>query len=201
MWRSVCGLRSAVTNARVRLPLQQSVRGVAQKVSGRPDSGVEFLSQPVVVERELPDPLAFKRKNRWYFALFCATMAVSLTAMIKYEDANSPIVTSTIFTLRRSKLAREVIGENIRFRSTMPWISGSAGIAQNNVSFSYIATGSKGIDVRVKFSAERVPRSRRFKVLEWSITPEGGEKIDLMGEDFHPHVPGPKEDPGMTRAR
>lgn len=154
----------------------------------------------VVVDRELPDVLGSKRKGRLGFALFAATMAASLYGMAKYENANSPIVSSTLYTLRRSDLAREYLGDNIRFRSTMPWVTGSAGIAQAHVDFSYFASGSKG-EARVHFEATRIPHEHRFQVIDWSITPVDGDKIDLINEDYHPYVPKANEEPGMTPRR
>lgn len=156
-------------------------------------------STPVTLERELPDVLASKRKGRLGFLLFAATMGISLYGMAKYENANSPIVSSTLYTLRRSKLAHEYIGDNIRFRSTMPWVTGSAGIAQSHVDFSYIATGSKH-DALVHFEATRIPHEHRFQVIDWSFTVDG-KKIDLIDEDFHPYVPKSNEEPGMQPSR
>lgn len=156
-------------------------------------------STPVTLERELPDVLASRRKGRLGFLLFAATMGISLYGMAKYENANSPIVSSTLYTLRRSKLAHEYIGDNIRFRSTMPWVTGSAGIAQSHVDFSYMATGSKH-DALVHFEATRIPHEHRFQVIDWSFTVDG-EKIDLIDEDFHPYVPKSNEEPGMQPSR
>lgn len=153
---------------------------------------------PVVVDRELPDPLAYRRRMRNGFAVFMGVMMVAVFGMIKYEDANSPVVSSTLYTLRRSDKAREALGENIRFASTMPWIHGSAGIAKNEVEFSYKALGTKGTAM-VHFHAYRVHGENRYAAAEWELILDDGERINLLQEEFHPFVPGPKDEPGMQR--
>lgn len=168
-------------------------RGLATtaKKSLRPD-------RVVSLERNLPDPRLIWRRQRMYFGTFCVVMGVTLVALIKYEDANTPVVSSTLYTLRRSPLAYEHLGSNIRFCSAMPWISGSPGTAQRTLSFSYMIRGDKQA-ARVNFSAEKVPGEYRYRTTEWSITPEDGEKINLLGEEFHPFVPRPSESPGFER--
>ena len=84
-----------------------------------------------------------QRLARKAFGAFCVIMAITLGGIIKYEDANSPVVTSTLYTLRRSQIAREELGDNISFSSLFPWISGSLSTAHGNVTFWYNASGTK----------------------------------------------------------
>lgn len=121
-------------------------------------------------------------------------MAVTLGGIIKYEDASSPVVTSTLYTLRRSQIAHEELGETISFASLFPWISGSLSTAHGNVTFSYNVTGSKS-DAVVKFSSLRDPVTKKFSVKEWSITPTGKEPISLLDEDYTPFIPSKNEEP------
>lgn len=134
-----------------------------------------------------------KKTARKAFYAFCFVMAVTLGGIIKYEDANSPVVTSTLYTLRRSQTAHEVMGDSISFASLFPWISGSLSTAHGNVSFSYNATGSKS-DAVVRFSTVQDPVTKRFSVTEWSITPTGKEPISLLKEEWTPFIPGKNED-------
>lgn len=120
-------------------------------------------------------------------------MAITLGGIIKYEDANSPVVTSTLYTLRRSQIAREELGETISFSSLFPWISGSLSTTHGNLSFSYNASGSKS-DAVVRFATVRDPVTKRFSVIEWSITPTGKEPISLMDEEYTPFVPKKNEE-------
>lgn len=135
-----------------------------------------------------------QRTARKAFAAFCVIMALTLGGIIKYEDANSPVVSSTLYTLRRSKIARQEMGENISFSSLFPWISGSLSTAHGNVTFWYNASGSKN-DAVVKFSSIRDPVTKQFGIHEWSITPKGKETISLLEEEYAPFIPKKNEEP------
>lgn len=152
------------------------------------------------VDVELPDPFKDRKKHRRGFVLFCIAMAGSMFGIIKYEDANSPVVSSTLYTLRRSTAAQQVLGQNITFASVMPWISGTIGAGVGVVNFSYRVKGDKAQGT-VHFDARRDPKLHRFVVRDWSVTPDGGETVSLMNEEYHPMVPGPKEQPGRRLAK
>lgn len=146
---------------------------------------------------ELPDPMAERRKLRQSLAAFFAVMLVSFVAIIKYEDANSGVVTSTLYTVRRSPKATEILGENIQFANRlMPWIYGRIHTARGVVDFQYKAVGTAGTAM-IHFNARRDPKTTRFVVHDWEIIPEGGQPISLMDEDFHPFVPDSREEPTM----
>lgn len=181
---------------RIRLP--------RHLLSLKPNS-VNLVRNYVVktIDRPLPDVLGQKKKQRVYFAMFCGVMAVSLLGMIKYEAANSPIVTSTLAALRRSKLCQEAVGSNVRFTSSMPWVSGSAGIAKDIVDFSYSVEGDSG-SATVRFRAVKVPGELRYVVENWCITPnqgtDKGKQIDLIDEEYLPHIPlSNAEEPGVRQ--
>lgn len=135
--------------------------------------------------------------------MFCGVMALSLFGMVKYEAANSPIVSSTLAALRRSKLCLDCVGPNVRFASTMPWVTGSAGIAKEVVDFSYKIVGDNG-SATVRFRATKVRGELRYVVENWSITPNQGamkgQIVDLIEEEYHPHVPlTNSEEPRVVR--
>lgn len=144
------------------------------------------------VDKPLPDVLGKQRQSRRYFLTFCGLMALSLAGMVKYEAANSPIVTSTLQALRRSPLTLEALGPNIRFCSSMPWISGNSGIAKEVVDFSYEAQGDLA-SATVRFRAVKVPYELRYNMEKWSITPHEGPlkdtEISLLDEAYVPYVP------------
>lgn len=147
----------------------------------------------------LPDPLAESRSHRRWFYGFAALMATTLIAIVKYEDANSPVVSSTLYTLRRSQTARSVLGDNIAFRSLFPWISGGVSTINGTVDFSYIAKGSKVDKCIVTFKAQKSKETNRFVVTEWSIKPisggdNEGETVSLIDEEYQPFIPLKNED-------
>lgn len=142
-------------------------------------------------DEELPDPLAEARAHRRYFYGFVGLMVATLVGIVKYEDANSPVVTSTLYTLRRSQRARSILGDNISFYSLIPWISGGISTINGHVDFSYIVKGSKVDKTLVKFSADKSLETGKFVVTEWSITPHNdpSQTISLLDEEYMPFVP------------
>lgn len=149
-----------------------------------------------VHSEDLPDPLAEGRRHRRSFAAFAFLMLLTLAGIVKYEDANSPVVTSTLYTLRRSTRARQALGDNISFYSLFPWISGFISTVGGTVDFSYWVRASKIEKALVKFKAEKSLETGRFVVTEWSITPEGDESktLSLIDEEYMPFIPAKNED-------
>ncbi|ANB15758.1 Coa1p [Sugiyamaella lignohabitans] len=161
--------------------------------SGEPSS-TGTKRKPVTVNVELPDVLKDKNFGRNSFVLFCLLMGVSFYGIVKYEAASAPVVSSTLYTLRRSEKGRAILGNNISFGSLMPWISGTVAAASGIVDFSYSVKGDNGF-ATAHFNSRRDPVTKRFVVLDWSLTTPDGTVVSLMDEDFHPFVPGPKEEP------
>lgn len=140
-------------------------------------------------DSDLPDPLAEARTTRRSFYGFVALMLLTFGGIVKYEDANSPVVTSTLYTLRRSTNARALLGDNVSFYSLFPWVSGYISTTHGVVDFSYTIRGSKVPKATVAFKAEKSKDTGRFVVTEWSVTPENGETMSLLEEDYMPFIP------------
>lgn len=210
--RELCRLNSNMFKYAIK---QQSAHGLRQGAIFGLNRGIRLLSTstircqekvvteaevpkkgkvPYTVNVELPDVMKNRYTQRKMFIGFCILMGVSFYGIIKYEDASAPVVSSTLYTLRRSKQARAILGENIGFASLMPWISGSVAAGAGTVDFSYRAKGEKGA-ATVRFNSRKDPLTKKFIVLEWSLTPDNGETVSLLEEDYHPFVPGPKEEP------
>lgn len=160
----------------------------------RPPKG----QRPVTVEFELPDVEKERKSVRRSFIVFCILMGVSVFGIVKYEEANSPVVSSTLYTLRRSPKGHDVFGDNIQFASLLPWISGSLSAGRGVVDFEYSVRGDKGSG-RVHFCSVRDPYLNKYVVQDWSIVGPNGESVPLMDEDFHPFVPGANQE--ATRVR
>lgn len=150
-------------------------------------------------DEEFPDPLAEKRLHRRAFIAFVVLMLTTVAGIVKYEDANSPVVTSTLYTLRRSEKARALLGDNISFVSLFPWISGVISTIHGNVEFSYHVKGSKVKNAVVKFKAVKSPSTGKFTVEEWSVTPEGQETVSLLDEEYMPFIPKKNEEATSKR--
>lgn len=155
------------------------------------------MRKQVTVDRELPDIGKEKRHVRASLIGFSILMAATFMAIVKYEEINAPVVSSTLYTLRRSKTGREVLGENITFSAFIPWIYGKLQAGRGIVDFSYYVKGDNGEGL-VHFDARRSRELNRFVVIDWSIEKEG-VKYSLLDEEFHPFVPGAKEEATMRR--
>jgi cytochrome c oxidase assembly factor 1 len=154
--------------------------------------------RPVTVEFEFPDVEKERRKGKSSFIAFCMLMGISFFGIIKYEEANSPVVSSTLYTLRRSPKGREVFGDNIQFASLLPWVNGQLSAGKGIVDFEYSVKGEKGAG-KVHFHSVRDPYINKYVVQDWSIIGPDGQMVSLMEEDYHPFVPGGKEEPTAVK--
>lgn len=103
----------------------------------------EDYKPPVTLDRELPDPFADKKKNRYYFVVYGIGVVVSCAIIFNYEKTRSPIINSTLYFLRRSSIAKEQLGEGINFASSWPWISGQLNTVQGKIDIEFQVKGSK----------------------------------------------------------
>lgn len=137
--------------------------------------------RPMTVDRELPDPLKDRNRNRVQFVGFWVLMGVSALLMFNYEKTNSPVVTTTLHFLRRSRVIRDVLGDEIDFSSVYPWISGELNQVKGKVDICFSVKGSKKHG-EVKLVADRKSRREEFLIHEWSLEVDG-KKYDLLADD------------------
>ncbi|KAK9466888.1 DUF1783-domain-containing protein, partial [Lipomyces arxii] len=97
-------------------------------------------------------------------------------------------VHSTLYSARRSQLARQTLGSNIRFKDPVPWISGSLDIVHGDVNLSYNVIGSKGIPAKLHFRSIRRERGHPFELVAWELELESGQTIDLMNDENTPLI-------------
>ena len=78
--------------------------------------------------------------------LFLAILTVSTLAIFNYQKASSSIVNSTLYALRTSPRARELLGDEIYFRDKIPWIWGEMNQLHGriDIGFGVKGTRSKG---------------------------------------------------------
>ncbi|KAF2771214.1 cytochrome oxidase complex assembly protein [Teratosphaeria nubilosa] len=120
--------------------------------------------------------------SRWQrtLPLFALLMVASSLAIFNYQKTNSSVVSSTLYALRTSPKAREVLGDNIYFASQVPWIRGELNQLQGRIDVWFWVKGTRGRGV-MRFRSLREGRAGYFETLEWSLQPEGsGEKISLL---------------------
>ncbi|CDR37246.1 CYFA0S01e08856g1_1 [Cyberlindnera fabianii] len=137
--------------------------------------------RPMTIDRELPNPLKDRTYRRVQFVGFWVLMGVASVLMFNYEKTNSPIVTTTLHFLRRSKIVREVLGDEIDFASIYPWISGELNQVKGVVNITFDVKGSKQQGT-ISLKADRANRHHDFLIHEWSLT-VGDTKLDLLDDD------------------
>nr|POE52122.1 cytochrome c oxidase assembly factor 1 [Quercus suber] len=94
-------------------------------------------------DRELP---SLASSNRWLRTLpiFAAIMVGSALAIFNYQKSNSSVVSSTMYALRTSPQAREILGDEIYFASQLPWISGEMNQLHGVIDISFWVKGTRG---------------------------------------------------------
>lgn len=106
----------------------------------RPNSG------PLMERRADRDLPPLPRSNTWLRTLpiFGAIMVVCSFAIFNYEKANSSVVTSTLYALRKNPDARRLLGDEIYFAHNIPWIWGTINQLHGNVDISFSVRGTRG---------------------------------------------------------
>ncbi|SCU85682.1 LAFA_0D17106g1_1 [Lachancea sp. 'fantastica'] len=139
-------------------------------------------SKPLRIERELPDPTKDKMKNRVQLGLFVVAIGVSLACIFNYEKTQSPIVSNSLYHMRRSQAIRDLLGDSIDFDGLVPWVFGDLNQVAGRVNISFYIKGSKNVQGVVKLVADRENKHQEFLIHDWSVT-VGDRKIDLLSEE------------------
>ncbi|KAK9247493.1 cytochrome oxidase complex assembly protein 1-domain-containing protein [Lipomyces tetrasporus] len=142
----------------------------------------------VTVDRDLPDVQSRTPRLVVYYTVFFSVMAVISLGFFNYERQQSPIVSSTLYSVRRSPAARDLLGTNIRFKDAFPWISGSLDFLHGNVDLSYKIIGSANVPATLHFRSIRRAKGEPFEMLAWELIAEDGRRVDLTVEDERPLI-------------
>lgn len=137
-----------------------------------PSSGPLIDRRP---DRELPSVHSSKRWIRTVPVFIAIVGAVTL-AIFNYQKSSSSVVSSSLYALRTSPRAREILGDEIYFADRIPWISGEMDQlhGQINISFWVKGTKSKG---KMRFKSVRPERmsyvSLFLRQVAFSVVPFG----------------------------
>ncbi|CCD25336.1 Coa1p NDAI_0F00170 [Naumovozyma dairenensis CBS 421] len=137
--------------------------------------------KPLRIERELPDPREDRRKQIFGFIGFSVAITASLALLFNYEKTESPIISTSLYQLRRSPITTELLGENIEFAGLTPWVFGQLNPVKGKIDIKFYIKGDKGKTGVVKLVADRANRSEEFLIHEWSVTVDD-KHIDLLEE-------------------
>jgi cytochrome c oxidase assembly factor 1 len=117
--------------------------------------------------------------------IFIAIVVASSVAIFNYQKSSSPVVASTLYALRTSPQAREVLGDDIYFKHQIPWIRGELNQVQGRIDIHFPVAGTRGV-AEMRFTSRRPTAKGLFETFEWSLTTEDGRWIDLLegGDPF-----------------
>ncbi|KAJ2045765.1 cytochrome oxidase assembly protein 1, partial [Coemansia sp. S2] len=76
------------------------------------------------VERDLPTPKNRKREIGLFMVFATITWGAGSIIAFNYQRMTSTPVTAALFTARHNDEVREVLGSQLNFTSSFPWISG-----------------------------------------------------------------------------
>ncbi|AMD23021.1 HHR252Wp [Eremothecium sinecaudum] len=164
--------------ARLRLPVS---RPLCRFMSTEPEIVLKDKSRPMRIERELPDINKGKLQRRLGFVGFLVTIGVSFLAIVNYEKTQSPIVTNSLYQLRRSPATRDLLGDHVDFDGLVPWVYGQLNQVAGNINIKFYVKGSKGVTGVVTLVASRESKLESFMIHEWCLT-VGDTKVDLLEE-------------------
>merc|ERR1712093_927866 len=98
-------------------------------------------------DRELPDIPENGMKWVRTIPIFLVILISSTLGIFNYQKSSSSVVSSTMYALRTSQKAREYLGEEIYFKSQMPWIWGEMNMLHRKIDLLDGSDPFKGIEL------------------------------------------------------
>ncbi|ODV84676.1 hypothetical protein CANARDRAFT_28839 [[Candida] arabinofermentans NRRL YB-2248] len=169
-------------NTSLQMKMKSEEYHPISKVETDPITGKKTLSIPMTVNDELPDPLLNKNKTRNSFITFCLVMGISLFGIFNYEKVSSPVMNATMYCLRRSEVARSIIGKEITFEGLFPWIKGELNTMKGKINVRVWVSGDKG-HALMCLIANRDSRMQEFQIERWELIFEGGKIVNLLDDE------------------
>lgn len=162
-------------------------------------------------DRELP---TVNTSWRWMrtFPLFAVAVGAAMFGIFNYQKSSSSVVSSTLYALRTSPQAREILGDEIYFAQQIPWISGEMNQLHGRIDISFWVKGTK-TQGKMRFKSVRPDRMSfvsfdpgqprtlpvlvfaawlilspiaQFRTEEWSLQTEDGTVVQLLDSDSDP---------------
>lgn len=150
--RPVGQLRRAWTGG---APLHRPTRFLRRTLVAPPSpSSGPLLSRRA--DRELPSVASHRRWLRT-LPLFTIVVVGSALGIFNYQKSSSSVVTSTLYALRTSAEARELLGDEIYFAHRIPWISGEMNQLHGRIDISFWVKGTRAKG-KIRFKSSRLSR-------------------------------------------
>ncbi|KAJ5134061.1 hypothetical protein N7448_000916 [Penicillium atrosanguineum] len=135
-------------------------------------------------DRELP---SIDNSRRWLRSLpiFVVAVGAAMLGIFNYQKSTSSVVSSTLYALRTSPQAREILGDEIYFAQQIPWISGEMNQLHGRIDITFWVKGTKS-QGKMRFRSIRPDRMSFFRTEEWSLQTEDGTVVQLLDKDTDP---------------
>jgi cytochrome c oxidase assembly factor 1 len=138
-------------------------------------------------DRELP---ALESQFRWARTLpiFAVLVGAAMFGIFNYQKSSSSVVSSTLYALRTSKQAREILGDEIYFAHKIPWISGTMDQLHGRIDISYWVKGTKSKG-KMRFKSIRPDRTSYVSssLLSWDCNARVCGKLLISTLTIVPH--------------
>lgn len=176
--RSVTGISTKNGSLRI-IKLYSTPSSSSSSSSSTSTSSPDASERIVSVDRELPDPFAFRKQNYYYFTCYGLGVFLACVFIFNYEKTSSPVITSAMYFLRRSNLAVNALGDDITFAYQWPWIWGTLNTVKGDVDIEFDVKGSKNSAV-LYLQANRESKQEQFKIRKWILKTADGNIVDLL---------------------
>ncbi|KAJ1731563.1 cytochrome oxidase assembly protein 1 [Coemansia biformis] len=131
------------------------------------------------VERELLPPKSRRREVGIFVAVAAVTWGLGTVIAFNYQRMTSTPVTAALFTARHNEEVCEVLGKQLNFRSSFPWITGSISHLKGFVDVEFEVAGDKGVDGRLVLKSRRTGKQNgEWHTVEFYVATSDGRKID-----------------------
>lgn len=151
-------------------------------ISVDPVTGEKIFKKPMTINTELPDdPRPQQRmQSILTFLVFAAGMTAACLGIFNYEKVSSPIMNATMYFLRRSDDARELLGNKITYDGLFPWIDGEVNTMKGIVDCSTSICGDKSSALMILKAEKKA--DEKFTIIQWLLIGENGEIVDLTND-------------------
>jgi len=132
-------------------------------------------------QRDLPQLNSIENPWRiWrHLPLVLVTIVAGAFGIINYEKINHSVVASCLYALRANPQARELLGDEIYFASSFPFIHGPIDPMHGVIDVKFGVKGSKSSGI-MRFRCTRQHRRDFFKMDEWSLSMSNGTILNLL---------------------
>ena len=107
-------------------------------------------------DRELPQVSSPWRPWLRTAPAFIIIITIAALGIFNYEKQSSSVVAATLYALRTSEKGREILGDEINFRDTWPWIWGELNSLHGRIDISYSVKGTKASGM-MRFKSVKKP--------------------------------------------